>query len=109
MFDPGTIYSTSTPPRIAPTLTKLAQQTRAGLRPLLQRFSKSAINHASVPAKAICKLAFRNSSVQDLVSERYYVLEKEYDAGSVIDVLRDEKLKERLLKMMMRQTNLNVD
>lgn len=91
----------------APFSVRLAHQTRTGLRPFLRMFSKSAINKTSVPAKAIAKVAFQTDS-PDWGRERYYILDSEYEAGSVLPVLRDAAQMEGLLQRMMAQMEVGV-
>lgn len=71
-------------------------------------FSKSAINKANVPAKVITKVAFQEDSVGNWGRERYYILDSEYEAGSVIPVLRDPPQMDALLQKMMRQVEVGV-
>lgn len=63
--------------------------------------SRSSINKASVPAKAIAKVAFRRASVEQ--AERYFILDGEYEAASVLGTLRQGAAMESLLVRMMRQ------
>lgn len=71
-------------------------------------FSKTAINKASVPAKAIAKVALRPDTVENWGRERYYILDGQYEAGSVIPVVRDPKQMDALLKKMLRQVEVGV-
>lgn len=71
-------------------------------------FSKTAINKTSVPAKVIAKVAFQSDSEETWGRERYYVLDSEYEAGSVIPVLRDPAQMEALLMKMMRQVEVGI-
>jgi hypothetical protein len=86
----------------------MAHQTRSGLRPFLRVFSKSAINNPSVPAKAITKVAFQKERVEQWGRERYYILNNEYEAGSVIPLLRNKPQMEGLLKKMMGQIEIGI-
>lgn len=62
--------------------------------------SRSSINKANVPAKVIAKVAFQ-PGVETCQTERYYILDREYEAGSVIPTLRDgSKMGKVLVKMM---------
>jgi mannan polymerase II complex ANP1 subunit len=101
------ISGESTLSRSAPTSVKIAKHTLTGLGPFLRLFSKSAINNASVPAKVICDIAFRNHSAQDLNSEPYYILDNEHKASSVIDVLGDREQMEEVLRVVMQQVNMS--
>jgi hypothetical protein len=92
----------------APLSVRMARQTRTGLRPFLRVFSKSTINKVSVPAKAIARIAFQNDTVENWGRERYYILDSEYEAGSVIPTLRDPPQMEKLLQQMMRQVEVGV-
>lgn len=65
--------------------------------------SRSSINKASVPAKVIAKVAFRRDGRGPWPRERYYILDSEYEAASVLSVLRDGPQMGRLLVRMMRQ------
>lgn len=91
-----------------PLSVRMAHQARSGLGPLLRVFSKSAINKARVPAKAIVKVAFQRDTVGNWGRERYYILDSEYEAGSVIPVLRDPPCMDMLLKKVMRQVEIGV-
>ena len=91
-----------------PLSVRMAHQARSGLGPLLRVFSKSAINKARVPAKAIVKVAFQRDTVGNWGRERYYILDSEYEAGSVIPVLRDPTCMDLLLKKVMRQVEIGV-
>jgi mannan polymerase II complex ANP1 subunit len=101
------ISGESNPSRSVPTSVKIAKQTREGFGPFLRLFSKSAINNASVPAKAVCDVAFRNRSGQDVDWNPYFILDDEYQASSVIDILRNREQMENLLRMVMKQVNLS--
>lgn len=94
-----------------PTSVKLARQTRTGFGPLLRLFSKSSINNASVPAKVISKIAFQKDEPPDGQSraERYFILNDEYEAGSVLNVLRDEKEMEDILRRTMHWVSLKLE
>lgn len=65
--------------------------------------SRSLINKASVPAKAIAKVAFQRDAVRSCHRERYYILDSEYEAASVLPTLRDGAQMGTLLVQMMRQ------
>lgn len=106
-LDPGVISGESNISRNAPTSVKIAKQTRTGLGPFLRLFSKSAINDACVPARIICDLAFRNDTNHNLDSQPYYILDDEYEASSVVDVLRKRGQMEKVLRMVMKQVNLS--
>lgn len=71
-------------------------------------FSKTAMNKTSVPAKVIAKITFQDDSEATWGRERYYVLDSEYEAGSVIPVLRDAPKMDALLMKMMRQVEVGV-
>lgn len=61
------------------------------------------MNKASVPAKAIARVAFQIDSVENLQKERYYILDSDYEAASVLPSLRDaEKVKKLLVQLMGR-------
>lgn len=94
-----------------PTSVKLARQTRTGFGPLLRLFSKSSVNSASVPAKAISKIAFQEDKPPDSHSwaERYFILDDEYEAGSVVNVLRNEKQMEAILRKTMHRVSLKLE
>lgn len=87
----------------APLSVRVAHQTRSGLRPFLRIVSRNSINKASVPAKVIAKVAFQRDAVGKSHGERYYILDSEYEAASVLPVLRDESRMGRLLVQIMRQ------
>ncbi|RAL14949.1 Anp1-domain-containing protein [Aspergillus homomorphus CBS 101889] len=97
-MDPGYMTGESHLTASAPKSVRMAHQTRSGLRPILRVFSKSAINKASVPAKVIAKVAFQKETVENWGRERYYILDSEYEAGSVIPVLRDLPRMDALLQ-----------
>ncbi|KAK2759157.1 Mannan polymerase II complex anp1 subunit [Arachnomyces sp. PD_36] len=107
-LDPGGISGNSRLLKgtAVPTSVKLARQTRTGFGPLLRLFSKSSINSASVPAKIISKIAFQKDEPPDahIGFERYFILDDEYEAGSVVNVLRDEKEMEDILRKTMHRT-----
>ena len=65
--------------------------------------SRSSINKANVPAKVIAKVAFQPGVVDTCQSERYYILDSEYEAGSVIATLRDGSRMGKVLVKMMGQ------
>ncbi|KAL4807682.1 Anp1-domain-containing protein [Aspergillus unguis] len=101
-LDPGALTSDNHADAV-PLSVKMGHQTRTGLRPFLRMFSKTAINKASVPAKAIAKVAFRPDTVENWGRERYYILDSQYEAGSVIPMMRDSKQMDTLLKKMLQQ------
>lgn len=98
-------------PTAVPTSVKLARQTRTGFGPLLRLFSKSSVNNASVPAKIISKIAFQKDEPLDAQcwAERYFILDDEYEAGSVVNVLRDERLMEDVLRRTMYRVSLKLE
>ncbi|RAL04738.1 Anp1-domain-containing protein [Aspergillus ibericus CBS 121593] len=102
-MDPGGLTGESHQTTTAPLSVRMAHQTRSGLRPFLRMFSKSAINKASVPAKVIARVAFQKETVENWGRERYYILDSEYEAGSVIPALRDVARMDGLLQKIMRQ------
>jgi mannan polymerase II complex ANP1 subunit len=65
--------------------------------------SRSSINKANVPAKVIAKVAFQRDVVETCQTERYYILDSEYEAGSVIPTLRDGAQMGKVLVKMMQQ------
>jgi mannan polymerase II complex ANP1 subunit len=97
--------------RTVPTSVKLARQTRSSFGPLLRLFSKSAINSAKIPAKIISKVAFEKDVGPEAPSwaERYYILDDEYEAGSVVNVLRDQKKMEDTLRKTMHRASLRLE
>ncbi|KAE8380144.1 Anp1-domain-containing protein [Aspergillus bertholletiae] len=107
-LDPGGLTGESQLTENAPRSIRMARQTRSGLRPFLRVFSKSAINSPSVPAKVITKVAFQRDSVEKWGRERYYILGNDYEAGSVIPMLRDPPKMEALLKKLMKQIEIGV-
>ncbi|KAE8157673.1 Anp1-domain-containing protein [Aspergillus tamarii] len=107
-LDPGGLAGESHLTENAPRSIRMAHQTRSGLRPFLRVFSKSAINNPSVPAKVITKVAFQRDTVEQWGRERYYILDNDYEAGSVIPVLRDRPKMEALLKKLMGQIEIGV-
>ncbi|KAJ5488745.1 hypothetical protein N7539_003635 [Penicillium diatomitis] len=102
-MDPGVMVGDSHLRTGTPLSVKVAQQTRSGLGPILRMMSRSAVNKASVPAKAIAKVAFRQASVEQ--AERYFILDDEYEAASVLRTLHEGAAMERLLLRMMQQTD----
>ncbi|EHA24836.1 hypothetical protein ASPNIDRAFT_182977 [Aspergillus niger ATCC 1015] len=97
-MDPGGMTGESHLTTDAPLSVRMAHQTRSGLRPFLRVFSKSAINKASVPAKVIARVAFQKETVENWGRERYYILDSEYEAASVIPALRDVPRMDGLLQ-----------
>ncbi|KAJ5811628.1 hypothetical protein N7474_007929 [Penicillium riverlandense] len=108
-LDPGGMSGPSRLRAAAPWSVRVAHQTRSGLRPILCLVSRSAINKASVPGKAIAKVAFHRDTVENWRRERYYILESECEAASVVPALRDEAQMGSLLVSMMRQVEGNQD
>ena len=102
-LDPGGMTGESHLRARAPLSVRVAHQTRTGLRPILRMVSRSSINKASVPAKAIAKVAFQRDTGGAWPRERYYILDSEYEAGSVISALRDGRQMGTLLVRMMQQ------
>ncbi|KAL4919563.1 Anp1-domain-containing protein [Aspergillus aurantiobrunneus] len=107
-LDPGGLTSESNSANAVPLSVRMAHQTRTGLRPFLRVFSKSAINKASVPAKVIAKVAFQPDTVENWGRERYYILNEEYEAGSVIPTMRDPRQMDALLKKLLQQVEIGV-
>lgn len=63
--------------------------------------SRSSINKASVPAKVIARVAFQGDAVGNCQRERYYILDSEYEAASVLLTLRNgPQMAERLVQVM---------
>ncbi|KAJ0414930.1 hypothetical protein BJY00DRAFT_270352 [Aspergillus carlsbadensis] len=107
-LDPGGMTGESHMTTTTPISVRMAHQTRTGLRPVLRVFSKSAMNRASVPAKVISRVAFQRDTVESWGRERYYILDSEYEAGSVIPALRDRQQMDALLGKLMRQIEIGV-
>ncbi|KAA8648251.1 glycosyltransferase family protein [Aspergillus tanneri] len=107
-LDPGGMVGESHLTNAAPLSVRMVHQTRSGLGPFLRMFSKSAVNKTTVPAKVIAKVAFQRDTVENWGRERYYILNGEYEAGSVIPVLRDSPQMDELLKKVMRQVEIGV-
>jgi hypothetical protein len=59
------------------------------------------MNKVSVPAKAIARVAFQIDSVENLQKERYYILDNDYEAASVLPSLRDAKKVKKLLVQLL--------
>lgn len=63
--------------------------------------SRSSINKASVPAKVIARVAFQREAVENSERERYYILDSEYEAASVVSTLRNgPQMAGRLVQVM---------
>ncbi|KAF7134117.1 hypothetical protein CNMCM5793_005746 [Aspergillus hiratsukae] len=107
-LDPGGLAENSHLTTDAPLSVRMAKSTRSSLGPFLRVFSKSAVNKASVPAKIIAKIAFQSETVELWGRERYYILDRDYEAGSVILALRDPPLMDALLKKLLRQVQIGV-
>lgn len=90
----------------APLSVRVAHHTRSGLRPFLRMVSRSSINKASVPAKVIANIAFARNAVENDPTERYYVLDSEYEASSVLSILRDGSSMGKVLVQMMQQMEM---
>ncbi|CAG8136552.1 unnamed protein product [Penicillium nalgiovense] len=101
-LDPGGITGQSNLRTGAPMSVRVAHQTRSGLRPFLRMVSRSSMNKASVPAKAIARVAFHSDTVENWQKERYFILESDYEAASVLPSLRDGKKVNKLLIQMMQ-------
>ncbi|CAI7648190.1 unnamed protein product [Penicillium glandicola] len=100
-LDPGGMTGQSNLRTGAPMSVRVAHQTRSGLRPFLRMVSRSSMNKASVPAKAIARVAFHVDSVENWQKERYFILDSDYEAASVLPSLRDgEKMNKLLLRML---------
>ncbi|KAJ5670402.1 uncharacterized protein N7477_005765 [Penicillium maclennaniae] len=102
-LDPGGMTGESKLRTGAPLSVRVAHQTRSGLRPFLRMVSRSSINKANVPAKVIAKVAFQPGVVETCQTERYYILDSGYEAGSVIATLRDGSTMGKVLVKMMGQ------
>lgn len=63
------------------------------------------MNATTVPAKAIAKVAFQPHPVDGQGTQPYYILDDEYEAGSVVWLLRDRRQMDDILKTMMRQAD----
>ncbi|KAJ5558909.1 hypothetical protein N7461_002881 [Penicillium sp. DV-2018c] len=100
-LDPGGMTGPSHLLTGAPMSVRVAHQTRSGLRPFLRMVSRSSINKASVPAKAIARVAFQIDAVENRRRERYFILDSDYEAASVLPSLRDgDKVKKLLLQVL---------
>ncbi|KAJ5123274.1 hypothetical protein N7448_009371 [Penicillium atrosanguineum] len=106
-LDPGGMAGESNLRIGAPLSVRVAHRTRSRLRPLLLMVSRSSINKANVPAKVIAKVAFQPGVVETCQTERYYILNSEYEAGSVIATLRDGSRMGKVLVKLMRQVEGN--
>jgi hypothetical protein len=56
----------------------------------------------------IARVAFQRDTVENWGRERYYILDSEYEAGSVIPALRDHQQMDALLGKLMRQIEIGV-
>lgn len=65
--------------------------------------SRSSINKANVPAKVIARVAFQGDAVENCERERYYILDSEYEAGSVVSTLRNGPQMAGRLAQVMRE------
>ncbi|CAG8903707.1 unnamed protein product [Penicillium egyptiacum] len=101
-LDPGGITGQSNLRTGAPMSVRVAHQTRSGLRPFLRMVSRSSMNKASVPAKAIARVAFQIDTVENWQKERYFILDSDYEAASVLPSLRDGEKANKLLIQMMQ-------
>ncbi|KAJ5893749.1 hypothetical protein N7495_005440 [Penicillium taxi] len=101
-LDPGGIVGDSHGQTGAPLSVRVKHQTRSGLRPFLRMVSRSSMNKANVPAKVIAKISFKKSVV-DYERERYYILDDEYEAGSVLRELRNRPQMGTLVMQMMQR------
>lgn len=102
-LDPGGMTGESHLRTSAPLSVRVAHQTRTGLRPFLRMVSRSSINKASVPAKMIARVAFQGDAVENCQRERYYILDSEYEAASVLSTLRDGPQMARWLVQVMQE------
>ncbi|KAJ5587090.1 uncharacterized protein N7459_002855 [Penicillium hispanicum] len=103
-MDPGGMAGESHLRTGAPWSVRVAHQTRTGLRPFLRMVSRSSVNKACVPAKAIAQVAFQRNVVgTSKGTERYFILDREYEAASVLPALRDESQMAMWLVQMMRR------
>jgi hypothetical protein len=68
--------------------------------------SRSSINKVSVPAKAITRVAFHVDTVENWQKERYFILDSDYEAASVLPSLRDERQVNKLLLQMMQMIDV---
>lgn len=84
---------------------RVAHQTRTGLRPFLRMVSRSSMNKASVPAKAIARVTF-HVDAKRLQKERYYILDIDYEAESVLPLLGDSTKMTTLLAQMLRRADV---
>ncbi|CAG8092415.1 unnamed protein product [Penicillium olsonii] len=105
-LDPGGMTGASNLRTGAPMSVRVAHQTRSGLRPFLRMVSRSSMNKASVPAKAIARVAFQIDTAENLQKERYYILDTDYEAASVLSSLRNSEQVKQLLLQMMRQVEV---
>ncbi|KAJ5782602.1 hypothetical protein N7457_004376 [Penicillium paradoxum] len=105
-LDPGGMTGPSNLRTGAPMSVKVAHQTRSGLRPFLRMVSRSSMNKASVPAKAIARVTFQTDKVENWQKERYFILDTDYEAASVLLSLRDGDKVNNLLVQMMRQVEV---
>ena len=100
-LNPGGIAGKSHLRTRPPLSVRVAHQTQTGLRPFLRMLSRSSINKAHVPAKVIAKVAFQGDAVENCQRERYYILDSEYEAASVVSALRNgPQLTGRLVQVM---------
>ncbi|QQK40536.1 Short-chain dehydrogenase/reductase SDR [Penicillium digitatum] len=100
-LDPGGMTGQSTLRTKAPMSVRVAHQTRSGLRPFLRMVSRSSMNKARGPAKAIARVAFHIDTVGNWQKEHYFILDSDYEAASVLLSLRDgEKVNKLLIQMM---------
>ncbi|KAG0161194.1 hypothetical protein PDIDSM_8728 [Penicillium digitatum] len=88
-LDPGGMTGQSTLRTKAPMSVRVAHQTRSGLRPFLRMVSRSSMNKARGPAKAIARVAFHIDTVGNWQKEHYFILDSDYEAASVLLSLRD--------------------
>ncbi|PGH10885.1 hypothetical protein AJ79_05245 [Helicocarpus griseus UAMH5409] len=102
-FDPGSISSKANRPHKS---TSSSPERPNFLNPLHRFRQKRSINAVTVSANAIADTAFRPMSMRALEIERYHIVGKEYEASSVVNVLRDQKQMNNMLNMALVHTRI---
>ncbi|KAK2789172.1 hypothetical protein FQN53_002397 [Emmonsiellopsis sp. PD_33] len=97
-FDPGTLTSKSN--HVQKSSASTPQRSKF-LRPIHRFLHKRSVNAVIVAANAIVDAAFQKLPMSALSVERYHIAGDEYEASSVLSVLRDQKEVDKLLKRAM--------
>ena len=90
----------------APTPLQLTANILSFLGPFARLFQKSIINHPSIPAAAVAKVAF-DASTEGGDKEVYFVLDDEIGLKRIKKEMQEHK--EKIFEQVLKDTGISIE